>query len=979
MKITTFLTFLLALFSSFTIAQTCTSDFNFNVTNNVVDFTEISSGYTSPIFNWHFDDGATSAVQNPQHTYLNNGTYQVKLAICDGNCWPGCSDSITYNVVINYSGCYSDFSFTVNQNLVQFSNESFSAAPNYWWDFGDGATSTSAFPQHYYSAIGTYNVCLIVDNGGGCTDTLCQQVTVNTPPPACSAVVNTALNQGSTAYCSVDIATTTGFHSGTIDYGDGQSDVFSGWSTSTTHNFTHVYANGGNYVVCATMNNNGCTSVGCDTVTAYASTPTCEAIYTGTDYGTYTWDFLNTSIGSNLTYLWDFGDGTTDTQQNPTHVFAQLGIHQICLTIDNGVDCLDQLCYYINVVGGPCSADYSYVTTNNVVDFTELAVGTGLSYYWDFGDGGYDNVANPTHAYAANGTYNAKLRICNANCFWGGCVDSVIYTININYAGCVADFSSSVNQSAVSFDNLSFNSGTSYFWDFGDGTTSFSFEPLHAFINAGTYTVCLTVDDGNGCTDTFCDQVTTTVQAPPCMAFFQPNVSGQNSFQYDFMNLSTIDSNATYLATWDWGDGLAISYAAWSNSLPASYNHTYATSGTYNVCLTMSYQGLVCTYCDSLVVYGSTPTCDAAFTYDNQNGQTVAFTDQSIGSGLSYLWDFGDGNTSTLQNPSHTYATSGNFTVSLIITNSATGCLDIQNSAVLVNTGGWISGNVFEAGDTLQFKWVYLIKADSVGNDVFLSVVDSVQTDGFYSFSAVGGIYYVKAAMVVGQPDYNNFQPTYFGDEFWWGDAAAIYNYTGSWSNDIDMIMASNSGGPGFISGFVSQGANKSAAVGDPIANATILVYDSTTNSPVGYTYSDVNGLFSFSNLDYGTYALYTDVLNMFADVRYVTISPDNTVVDNIQINVNETNTTEVQEVGGSYYRATAFPNPSSGKFSLSTIGLNGNYEMDIISVDGSLVERKNLNLDDNSVAEFSIETPGFYFVRISGNGISLIEKLVVR
>lgn len=235
---------------------------------------------------------------------------------------------------------------------------------------------------------------------------------------------------------------------------------------------------------------------------------------------------------------------------------------------------------------------------------------------------------------------------------------------------CQASFTNNINAGDVSFTNTSTGSNLGYSWDFGDGGSSSQQNPSHTYSSTGGYIVCLTVYSNdslnpNGCQDTYCDSIYVTVPQDTtggnCQAYFTWNGGGTPNINfYD----GSSGSNLGY--AWDFGDG--------STSSSANPSHTYTGTGSYQVCLTIYSQDSLnsCqdTYCSVVNVpqdsTGGNGNCQAYFTW-SANTTTVTYTDGSGGANLGYSWDLGDGNTSSQENPSHTYASSGTYQVCLTI------------------------------------------------------------------------------------------------------------------------------------------------------------------------------------------------------------------------------------------------------------------------------------------------------------------------
>ncbi len=204
----------------------------------------------------------------------------------------------------------------------------------------------------------------------------------------------------------------------------------------------------------------------------------------------------------------------------------------------------------------------------------------------------------------------------------------------------------------IAFTDESTNFPTSWYWDFGDATSSTIENPVHNYLSNGSFNVCLTATNGVG-SDTYCEAVEVDYYVAPDANF---TFSGDPTVT--FTDLST---NTPLTWDWDFGDG--------ATSTIQDPVHTYTANGDYNVCLTASNAEGGSMECKSVTI-GNTPQVPIAdFTY-TVSGLTVSFTDVSTYLPTSWNWSFGDGATSTLQNPSHAYSVYGNYTVCLTATNA---------------------------------------------------------------------------------------------------------------------------------------------------------------------------------------------------------------------------------------------------------------------------------------------------------------------
>ncbi|MDQ3051437.1 MAG: PKD domain-containing protein [Bacteroidota bacterium] len=230
------------------------------------------------------------------------------------------------------------------------------------------------------------------------------------------------------------------------------------------------------------------------------------------------------------------------------------------------------------------------------------------------------------------------------------------------------------NGAPVTFFDSSFAAGniTNWNWSFGNGTGSTMQNPV-GFLNPGINIVCLTivsVYQNQTCTDMYCDTI--VIGNIPCNASFL-YVSGPQG--------ASFYANAFNNVSWNWSFGDGISG---TGSAPL---HVYASPGNYTVCLTVTDAiGDTCTSCQTIGV--GALTCVAAYTSSNVQGTSIYdFTNQSQGNATYFYWSFGDGTTSTLENPSHTYNGTGWFNVCLTITDSVAQCSDTECDSVFVGGG----------------------------------------------------------------------------------------------------------------------------------------------------------------------------------------------------------------------------------------------------------------------------------------------------
>jgi PKD repeat protein len=304
---------------------------------------------------------------------------------------------------------------TTDYKSLTITDHSFGGSLAYMWNFGDGTTSTAVNPgTHIYAGSGTHIITLQVTNAvGNCSSTYADTVSV-----PCTAGFSWTGNQHDISFkasIAMDPATTNY----AWNFGDG--------TTSTLANPSHHYVNQGAYNPCLTVTStldSNCSDTQCGYLYIKDSdtTLTCSAAFKYYTYYAFAYSFRASQGDRN--YLWDFGDGTTSTLQNPIHKFPQDQLYNVCLTVTNktGTPCSDKFCNTV-LVNTPkdCRSFFSIVAdsiTTDPYDFLILnqSSGLNLNYLWDFGDGTTSTLSNPTHDYAGTGPYVICLTVSNDSC-----------------------------------------------------------------------------------------------------------------------------------------------------------------------------------------------------------------------------------------------------------------------------------------------------------------------------------------------------------------------------------------------------------------------------------------------------------------------------------------------------------------------------------------------------------------------------------
>jgi PKD repeat protein len=484
------------------------------------------------------------------------------------------------------------------------------------------------------------------------------------------------------------------------DLGDG--------NTATGPTVVHTYATPGVYTVSLTVtDDDGATGTTTTTVTAGVPNQPPVAVASATPTSgkeplvvAFDGDDSSDADGTVVSYAWDFGDGNTANVANPTHTYATAGTYtaQLVVTDDEGATGTDTVTIVVNANQAPTAVASASPTVGKEpleVTFSSAGSadpdGTIVSYAWDFDDGNTANVANPTHTYAVAGTYTATLTVTDDN----GATDTDTVTVVVNanqppVAAANATPTAGQVPLTVSFSSAASTDpdGTivSYAWAFGDGNTSSLPNPVYTYSAVGTYTATLTVTDDNGATDidTVTIEVNPVPNVPPTAAASATPPSGKVPLTVSFSSAGSTDPDGSIVSyAWDFGDG--------GTSSLANPSHTYTLAGTYTAQLVVTdNSGATATATVTITVDpNQAPTAAASATPLTGKAPLVvtfssAGSTDSDGSIVSYAWDFGDGGTSSLANPSHTYTLPGTYTAQLVVTddNGATDTATVTITAV---------------------------------------------------------------------------------------------------------------------------------------------------------------------------------------------------------------------------------------------------------------------------------------------------------
>ena len=686
-----------------------------------IQFTDTSTG-TPTSWAWEFGDGVTSADQDPVHTYTTEGTYTVNLTVTNSQ---GSDTEVKADYISAGSSVaapVADFSAAPISGdaplAVQFTDMSANTPTSWSWEFGDGDSTNATVqdPVHTYASAGTYTVTLTATNAGGSNSTTKTGYisgTSSEPAPVASFTMDSSSGRVPLIIHFTD--TTTGSVSGwNWAFGDG--------GISTERNPVHTYVTAGSYTVTLTAAGPGgsntaeapvsisapltspsynggipLTTTGTGTVSGglwYDAYPgfdmSAQKTFILPSYTDIKWARLYTVVycghmqnnyrGSATIDIDANGDSSYEIQEaetfNTTYSFpGQGGTGPVWINDHLNRVTSDYLMWYdltdaitgqaVNVQAATSKIDPSFDGRIKAIVLV-VAYDDGDSdtvRYWV--NQGHDTVNKDDTTYTGSTVFGTEVLTAG----WSSADLSAIYLAS--------------QDGAYSFLGDALPSGIpvgQYFgintWDVSTMLTAGEESDMGYTRTGDYYKVPLAL---------MSVMYPGTAPPAPVAGFSGTPTSGATPLTVTFTDVS---SNSPTSWSWDFGDS--------NTSTVQNPVHTYSSAGTYTVTLTATNAGgsddEVKT--DYITVSASPVAPVAAFFGTPTSGATpliVSFTDQSSNSPASWSWDFGDGNTSTVQNPVHTYSSAGTYTVTLTVTNTGGSDNEVKTDYITVTAAG--SGN----------------------------------------------------------------------------------------------------------------------------------------------------------------------------------------------------------------------------------------------------------------------------------------------
>ncbi len=858
-------------------------------------------------WSWTFQGGnpPTSSARNPSVIYNTPGLYSVTLTAHNIQ---GVNTIIRQQYINVLNNPTSSFMYVKNGLTATFTNTS-SNANGYLWNFGDGNTSTLQNPVHTYALAGTYTVTLQSVNN--CSTAISSQTIPFILSPVAGFTTSNSQN-GCATY-------TVNYVNQSINNPTSLLWTFEGGnpSTSTENNPSVSYSLPGNYDATLIATN----SVGSDTLSiqnyiSISATPTASFTYqnNGLTYS-FTGNFQN-----QVSVLWNFGDGNTSSELNPVHTYANQGDYLVVVTAQN-VCGQTSFTQQIIIVLSPV-ANFSTNTVSGcatlIVQFNNESSPNTTSWNWSFpgGNPSTSTLPNPVVMYNQPGSFDVTLVAANS-------VGQSTITKN-NYINPVSSpstgFTIEVNGNVVTVTNTGVGA-TSTEWQIQEnGLQSLSGNSVsYTFSTNGTFSIRQI--NSNNCGSNNLEQFV-TINAYP-VANFIGNASGNCApLQIIFMNTSLNGSSFAW---------------TFENGIPDQSNEenptvTFSQGGQFTISLTTSNQYGSNTSTQTITIAGLP---QPSFTYI-ANSLQVNFENGTTSSGnTSYLWNFGDGTTSTELNPSHTYSIEGTYMVTLNVTNEC-GTTEVTETIVIDNRTPVIGFSAGQQSGCVPFEVQFM---DNSTND---------PTNWEWTFEG-------------GNPSSSNEK-----------NPLVVYDNEGIF--DVSLTVSNGFGSSTVIfQNYITAYGPPEASFEYTIVNGQIVT-NYNGNSVSSYNWNFGDGTRKTEKSPVHTYTSsgnYTIILIVENPCGSDTITTDVDII---------ISTTENPEYNGFIKVA---PNPANESFNLIFEKMAGKYfATEILNMTGNKLTQTNHTVStDYDVVLFDVSAypPGTYILKIvNKDGISLLKKITI-
>ena len=402
-------------------------------TGHTVSFSGSASGGTSPYsYSWNFGDGSTGTGSSVTHTYSSAGSFAVTLTVKDSGSPQQIAtsqQSITVTSpppALTASFTYNPSSPQVGQTVSFSGSASGGVSPySYSWSFGDGSTGSGSSVTHAYASTGSFTVVLTVRDSGSPqqTTTSQQSITVSGAPPPLTA---SFAYSPSSSQAGQPVTFTTSASGGTSPFTFSWS--FGDGLAGTGSPVTHTYSLAGSYTTTLTIKDSSSpqqTATSQKTVAVTSPPPPISASFTlspSSPSGGQSVSFTASASGGTppYSYSWSYGDGSTGTGLQSTHIYSVDGTYQVTLTVEDSQGNTGTGVEPAVVGTSPLLDGFTYSPTGpqpgENINFTASARGgtPPYSYSWDFGNGASVTGASATHSYPKAGSYTVTLTVMDS-------------------------------------------------------------------------------------------------------------------------------------------------------------------------------------------------------------------------------------------------------------------------------------------------------------------------------------------------------------------------------------------------------------------------------------------------------------------------------------------------------------------------------------------------------------------------------------
>lgn len=623
---------------------------------------------------WNFGNGAsiTAPVAPFTFTYAQGGSYLVCLNIVDTS-----SGSLvcTYCDSVSVNLCSANFTQNgTNPLAFNFTASLQSTGSTASWSFGDGTAGSGLNVSHTYAAAGTYTVTMTeLDANGSAICSYTLTVVANSTSLSCGFLWTPGVPPQGQNVINFTGASNSPNALYTWDFGDNSP-------VATGLNVQHAYAQPGPYNVCLTVIDGNDTCNFCLIIPVASGGGTnCSFVSVPDSSNPSSYTFFASGVNPNNSILWNFGDGSTGFGMVASHTYSGTGTFTVCMDeINSSGAIVCSFCLPVTTSGSGINCNFTISTwPGNPTIFTfAIPQAINTSYFWNLGNGVTSTGNNVAHNFVP-GTYTVCLTASNGITS-STCCQTIVVPPNPNPCSFVATPDSTL-ANTFNFVGLPSQLITGLTWDFGDNTTGVGNNLSHTYPGPGTYQVCMNE----------IELATGNIVCTSCMAVtvgnsnctFTATAAPANPAMFTFFTQGI--PNNTY--TWDFGNG------ATANGNNVTY--TYPAPGVYTVCLSVGNGGaIICTSCQTITIPPNNPSCIANFTSVSV-GLNAYFIDQSsvnppnvppLPVPVNYSWNFGDGNSSTLQFPQHQYSAPGTYLVCLTV--STVGCTTTYCDSIVIDT-----------------------------------------------------------------------------------------------------------------------------------------------------------------------------------------------------------------------------------------------------------------------------------------------------